>query len=190
MKDTNKILESIRKGEDDKALRYLYKDPLNKIRKYVLSNSGTMEDADDIFQDAVVTLFHYVKKGKYKTEYDLDGFLFRVARNSWIDKVRNSSKFVKQEFRGFDLSDSDDDQLDEIIQKEKLSVFHLIFNKLEDKCKQILHYAVFEKKSMKEIKSLLGYKDEKVVKTQHYRCKQYFSKLLAANKEALNILRN
>ncbi|MFN6945727.1 MAG: sigma-70 family RNA polymerase sigma factor, partial [Cytophagaceae bacterium] len=71
MKDKSKlVIQSIRSGKNSDALNYLYKDPLRKIRKFILNNSGTLDDADDVFQDAVVVLFHYVKTGKYKEDFD------------------------------------------------------------------------------------------------------------------------
>ena len=77
-----------------------------------------------------------------------------------------------------------------MIKDEHLSTFHLLFNKLEENCRRLLSYVIFDKKSMKEISELMGYKDDKVTKNQHYRCKKYFTKLVMENQEALNILRN
>jgi len=190
MKDNSKIIiECIRTGKNNEALKYLYKDPLRKIRKFILMNSGTLDDADDVFQDAIIVLFQYVKNGKYNEEYDLDGFLFRVAKNAWIDIARKKQKIIKASFIGFDISD-DTDHLNDLIKEEKLSTFHSLFNKLEDNCKKILSYVVFDKKSMKEIAELMGFKDENVAKNQHYRCKRYFIKIVSENKEALTILQN
>lgn len=190
MKDNSKIIiECIRTGKNNDALKYLYKDPLRKIRKFILMNSGTLDDADDVFQDAIIVLFQYVKNGKYKEEYDLDGFLFRVAKNSWIDLARKNKKIIKASFIGFDISD-DTDHLKDLIKDEQLSTFHFLFNKLEDNCKKILSYVIFDKKNMKEISQLMGLKDENVAKNQHYRCKKYFTKILSENKEVLNTLRD
>lgn len=190
MKDKSRlIIESIRNGENQDALKYLYKDPLNKIRKFILTNSGTLEDADDVFQDTVIKLFYHVKKGMYKEEYDLDGFLFSVAKNSWINLMRKKYKLLKEEHIDLEISD-EKSQLDAMIEDERLSTFHSLFDKLEDNCKKILSYVIFEKKTMKEISSMMGFKDEKVAKNQHYRCKKYFSKILMQDKEAINILKN
>ncbi len=190
MKDISKsLIQSIRNGDNDKVLEYLYKDPLRKIRKFILNNSGTLDDADDVFQDAIMVLFHYVKTGKYKEEYELDGFLFRVAKNAWIDLARKRQKVIKKELQGFDLSDGSD-VLKDMISEERLSTFHTLFNQLEENCRRILSFVIFDKKSMKEIASIMGFKDEKVSKNQHYRCKQYFSKLVMENEGALNILRS
>lgn len=190
MKDTSKIIiESIRSGKNDEALKHLYKDPLRKVRKYILSNSGTLDDADDVFQDAIVVLFHYIKTGKFKEEYELEGFLFRVAKNAWINLARKKQKIIKGEWKGFDVSDGSD-ILTELIKDERLTTFHNLFKKLDENCREILSYVMFDKKSMKEIAQLMGYKDDKVTKNQHYRCKKYFSKLISEDSEALTLLRN
>ncbi len=188
-KDSKIIIEAIRSGKNQEALKYLYKDPLNKIRSYILKNSGSLDDANDVFQDAIITLFHYVETGKYNEEYELEGFLYRVAKNKWIDLARKKQKIINTELIGFDFGD-DSDYLLDMIKEEKLNTFHKLFNQLEDNCKQILSYVMFEKKSMKEISVLMDFKDEKVAKNQNYRCKKYFSKLLFDNQEALNLLRN
>lgn len=185
----NSIIQSIRNGKHEEAFRYLYKGPLRKVRNYILNNSGSLADADDVFQDAVMVLFHYVKTGKYKEEYNVEGFLYRVAKNSWITTVRKRNKIVKSEMKGFDVSE-DDNYLNTIISEEKLTTFHRLFNQLEENCKKILSLVVFDKKSMKEIAEILGFKDDKVAKNQHYRCKKYFQKIIYNNQEALNILRD
>lgn len=186
---TKNIIESIRNGRNDEALKYLYKDPLRKVRKFILTNSGTLDDADDVFQDAVVALFHYIKSNKYNEEYEIDAFLFRVAKNSWIDNIRKKQKVIKEEFIGFDIGE-DTNYLTEIIEEEKLSTFHSMFNKLEENCRKILSYVIFEKKNMKDIAVLMGLKNDNIAKNQHYRCKKYFAQILSENKEALNILRS
>jgi RNA polymerase sigma factor (sigma-70 family) len=190
MNDNSKlIIQCIRTGKNSEALEYLYKDPLRKIRKFILNNSGNLDDADDVFQDALVALFHFVKQGKYNEEYDLDGFLFRVAKNSWIDMARKKQKVIKESFIGFDKSD-ESDILKDLIKEEQLNIFYTLFNKLEENCRTILSYVIFDKRSMKEISELMGFKDEKVAKNQHYRCKKYFTKIVTENKETLNSLRN
>lgn len=190
MKNKSKsIIDSIRSGENQKALKHLYKGPLNKIRRYILNNSGTIDDADDVFQDAVVTLFHYVKTGQYKSEYDLDGFLFRVAKNAWIDKNRNKNNAANEAVKD-EYASSDHDYLGDLIKEEKLKIFHQLFDKLEDNCKKLLTYIVYDKKSLKEVAELMGFKDTNVAKNQHYRCKKYFSKIVFQHKEALKLLKD
>ena len=59
-----------------------------------------------------------------------------------------------------------------------------------EKCRKILLYVIYEKLNMKEISERMGYNNENVAKSNHYRCKQYLSKMVKEDKELLNLLRN
>ena len=185
-----KILESIRAGSNDRVLAYLYDKPLQKIRKYILSNNGNRDDANDIFQDAVVILFNQVKKNKYNESYEVDGFLYTVARNLWIDKMRREKKIVMKDLiHETDPSDFND-HLKDLIVKEKSAALREVFERLDEKCRKILLYVIYEKLNMKEISEKMGYNNENVAKSNHYRCKQYLAKMVKGDKELLNLLQN
>jgi RNA polymerase sigma factor (sigma-70 family) len=185
-----KIIESIRNGGNDQALSYLYGEPLRKIRKYILSNSGSKDDANDVFQDAVIILFNQVKKDKYNVELELDGFLFAVAKNLWVDKVRREKRMLNRDF-SMEVNHSDfNDQLKDLIVKEKSAAFRKVFEKLDEKCRNILQYVIYDKLSMKEISEKMGYSNENVAKSNHYRCKQYLSKLVKEDGDLLNLLKH
>jgi RNA polymerase sigma factor (sigma-70 family) len=185
-----KIIESIRAGSNDRVLAYLYDKPLQKIRRYILNNNGTREDANDIFQDAVVILFNQVKKNKYNEAFEVDGFLYSVARNLWIDKMRKEKRIVVNDFiEGASHSDFND-HLKDLIVKEKSTALRKVFERLDEKCRKILLYVIYEKLNMKEISERMGYSNENVAKSNHYRCKQYLSKMVKEDKELLNLLKN
>jgi RNA polymerase sigma factor (sigma-70 family) len=185
-----KIIESIRNGSNDQALSYLYDKPLRKIRKYILSNNGSTEDANDIFQDSVVILFNQIINNKYKSDLDLDGFLFSVSRNLWIDKVRREKRMLNKDFT-IETNHTDfNDQLKDLIVKEKSAALRTVFEKLDEKCRKILHYTIYEKLSMKEISVKMGYSNENVAKSNHYRCKTYLAKLVKEDESLLNLLKN
>lgn len=67
MDKERKIIDSIKSGESNRALNYLYEQPLRKVRTYILRNSGTIEDANDIFQDSVVIFFNSVREKDRKS---------------------------------------------------------------------------------------------------------------------------
>ncbi len=183
-----KIIESIRAGSNDRVLAYLYDRPLQKIRHYILSNNGSREDANDIFQDAVVILFNQIKKNKYDEKNEVDGFLYAVAKNLWIDKVRREKRIVTKDIA--EETDRTDftDHLTDLINKEKSAALRKIFEKLDEKCRKILLYVIYEKLSMKEISEKMGYSNENVAKSNHYRCKQYLAKIAKENKQLLILL--
>ncbi len=185
------IIESIRTGANNVALEYLYDVSLKKVRQYILKNNGSKDDANDIFQDAVIVLFNQIRLNKFNEVYSIDAFIYSVARNLWIDKVRRDKKFTKYDSPDeYAVIASDTNHLDSLIQKEKSAAMKLVFNLLDEKCQNILTYVIYEKRSMKEIKELMGYNSEDVAKTNHYRCKQYLTKLVKSNPSLVELLRN
>ena len=52
------------KNNDEQVLKYLYVTNYPKIEKYVLSNSGTIDDAKDIYQEAFIAVWRNVQLDK------------------------------------------------------------------------------------------------------------------------------
>ncbi len=191
MSKERKIIDSIKSGEHRHALDYLYESPLRKVRTYILKNNGSKEDAKDIFQDAVIVLFNYIRENKFDTTQSLEGFIYSVARNLWIDKVRKDNRLSKDvDVYNIEINNEAINQLDQLVNNEKSIAMSKIFNQLDEKCKKILSYVIYHKLTMKEIKDKMGYANEDVAKSNHYRCKQYLSKLVKSDPEIYNTLKN
>jgi RNA polymerase sigma factor (sigma-70 family) len=60
-------------------------DALPRVRRFALSLTGTREDADDLLQSTVERV---LGRG-LPEDADLLRWMFRVARNLWIDEVRS-----------------------------------------------------------------------------------------------------
>ena len=185
------IINSILSGDNQKALQFLYDSTLRKVRGYILKNSGGKEEANDIFQDAVIIFMHKVKTQQFDKKYSIEGFIYAVSRNLWIDRVRREKKKVNYEYPDqIENPAQENDALVGIIQKEQAGALTKAFSLLDQKCQDILKYHLYEKLSMKEISVKMGYKSENVAKTNHYRCKQYLTKIVKEDSELLSLLRN
>lgn len=185
------IIKSILSGNNQKVLQFLYDTTLKKVRGYILKNSGGIEEANDIFQDAVIVFMHKVKMEQFDTKYSIEGFIYAVARNLWIDRVRREKKKVNYEYpEQIENPSQDKDALVALIQTEQTGALTKAFNLLDQKCQDILKYHLYEKLSMKEISIKMGYKSENVAKTNHYRCKQYLTKIVKEDSELLSLLRH
>jgi hypothetical protein len=55
------IIEGIRRRDKD-VLKYVYKQYFPMVRYFIIRNQGSEEDAEDIFQEAVVAIFERVRK--------------------------------------------------------------------------------------------------------------------------------
>lgn len=166
----------------DEAIRQLYRTQYGLTAAYVKQNSGTDEDAEDIFQEVVLVFIEILKKDKFRGESSVSTFLYALTRNIWLNEL---TKRGRTKLR------------DEIFEKEKpmevMDVSHIIANReiksqlmhLVDKlgvtCKKILLAFYFENLSMKEILKSLNYENEQVVRNKKYKCLKQLEQMMVAD---------
>ena len=108
-----------------------------------------------------------------------------------VDKSKRDKRIVYFDNpEPYEQRQDSNNQLNDMIGKEKAEAMKTVFDKLDEKCRKILHYYIYEKRSMKEISVLMGYSSEDVVKTNHYRCKQYLTKLVKSDLSLMNLIKN
>lgn len=188
--DKNKdeqILEAIRTGKNSTALNHLYATSLPKVIRFITQNNGDEEEAKDIFQDAVVTLFNTVKLGKYENGKDVGGFIYFIARNLWINRIKKKNKQISiKETETYEISES---PLALMILDEKQLAIQGLMDKIGTQCKELLKYTMHDKLSMKEVAEKMGFAGETVAKSTHYRCKQKLAMLINGNKNLIATLK-
>jgi RNA polymerase sigma factor (sigma-70 family) len=158
----------------------LYNTIYPKVKAYVTRNSGTEDDALDIFQDAIVCLCKYIKQGKYNEKYEVAAFLYSVSRNLWINKVKKESRTTELQ-ENTDISEEYDFSND-IITEQKAKTIREVIRQLGEKCYELLQYAFYQRKSNSEICEAMGFATVNAVKTQKYKCKQKLLSLVESNK--------
>src|SRR5579872_5820157 len=87
------IIEMIRTDRSDKALDALYKC-LPPIRKHIRNNGGNRQDAEDIFQEALIILCRKVRETDFVLTAQLSTYLFRVCHLLWKDELRKKKHVV------------------------------------------------------------------------------------------------
>jgi len=139
------------------------------VRQYVQKNSGTAADAQDVFQESVMVLWLTVKEGRFKAGQDGEagGFLFRVAKNKWLDTVRSAAhrnmKIVHEDRTSEVRADVPDDIEDRIVRLRG------VYEKLDDKCRTVLDRFYYERKDLATIATEMGVEEESI-RTIKYRC--------------------
>jgi RNA polymerase sigma factor (sigma-70 family) len=190
VKDINRtIVECIKNRQNEKALSYLYSHTLKKVKGYILSNSGTQDEANDIFQDAVIIFFKSVIENKFEDNLSVDAYLFTISKNLWINAAKRKRKLVHVDIEDQHLSAESYNQLDSMISAEKRKALDIAYSKLEDACRKLLGLVAYEKLSMKELQEKMQLSSENAAKTMHYRCKQSFHKIIKENSDLLNTLK-
>lgn len=182
------ILAGIRAGDENSVLRVLYDELLPYIKNMIISNSGTDDDAFDVFQEGILVFYKYVKTNKFNETHKIESFVYAVCKNIWLNKL-------KKEARNTRLDDNmknvlyEPDLSKEIAGKDKLEKMNEALSSLGPRCKQLLSLMYFEQMSMKEIAVKMGFSSENAVKTKNYKCKQRLIKFLNENPGIKKIFR-
>lgn len=174
-----KIIDFLKKGKEDDAIKVLYKEVFPKIIKFIKKNGGSREDAEDVFQDGVSAFYKQWHLGNVDTDKDLESYIFIICKNLWLHLVKKKNKigtFVDIETQ-LEIT-ADDDIIKAIITDERKKHIESLMDSLGEKCKEMLTMSVFHQKSMEEIALTMNYANENAAKSTNYRCKQKLISLL------------
>ncbi|WP_370091982.1 RNA polymerase sigma factor [Winogradskyella sp.] len=174
------------KENDSSALKNIYTRNYPKIEALVLKNSGTKEHAKDIYQEAFLAVWQNIKQDKFipKTESSINGYLYTIAKNKWLDVLRSKvykKTIVASQLQHFEIKDEENNGIDDDILKEKrLEDVMLAFKNLGEACKSLLRMFYFEKKSMNLIAEELAL-DSASTRNKKYRCMQKLRQIALKN---------
>jgi RNA polymerase sigma factor (sigma-70 family) len=173
---TQSFVEAI-KNNNTQVLKNLYISNYPKIEVLILKNSGSKDQAKDIYQDAFLAVWQNIKQNKFipESESSVNGYLYIVAKNKWMDVLRSQSykkTIVASKLNHFEIKAEENNGIDDDILKDKrLEDVMLAFKNLGEACKSLLRKFYFEKKSMNLIAEELAI-DSASTRNKKYRCMQ------------------
>ena len=154
---------------DMKGLDLIYSKFLPSVTRFIMTKGGNAEDAQDIFQDALLILFEKTRKGDFQIEKKFYSYLMVICRNLWGNRLQRKS------FREVTLPEqvklkADDDILSLILKEEEEKLFWSAFEKLGKDCQKILKL-FFQKVKMEKIKEVMGFGSVGYTKKRKHQCK-------------------
>lgn len=170
---TDKELIAAFLSNDSFVIREFYRREYPKILAHVLKNNGKKEDAKDLAQDGLISLFTNIKLGKYQSRKDvtLSTYFFQICKFKWLDTLK-SAHFKrtssineyeqKDNLLSYEMREHEEDDT-------RIKSLHASINKLGDKCKKILKAFYWEKRKLSEIAPLFDFTIESA-KNAKYRC--------------------
>lgn len=175
--DDARTLDRIRKG-DQEALAELYRANRKPIRALVTKNNGTVDDAEDMLQEALVILWERVRTGKFEYTAQLGTFIFGTARNLWLRRLARSRREIPGTAEGADAASDDPGPLDLMVETEEAAMIARALDHLGEPCRKLLLLFYWEEHSMDEIASQLGFANAETAKSKKYQCKKALENLL------------
>ena len=175
------LIEAI-KANNEHTLKHVYKDNFYKTQQYILNNSGSVDEAKDIFQEAFVTVWENIQDNKFvpKNTSSLNGYLYTVAKNKWLNHL-NSARFKKTNSYDTHKHIIDNETVDvenNTFEKEKdVNAVTKAFNHLGEACKKLLEAFYYENKTLRDIAKVFEI-TEASARNKKYRCTEQLRALV------------
>lgn len=168
-------------AENDKqAIERIYRDNYAMIQAFILNNSGSHDDARDIFQEAMIVLFEKARTETFELSSQLKTYIYSVCRRLWLKKLNQMNRYSGRLDNMEDTIPVDEDM--ELHEKRDtdFTLMENAMSKIGEPCKSLLDAYYIQKKHMQEIAADFGYTNADNAKTQKYKCLMRLKKLFFA----------
>ena len=169
--DEKEVYERIQKG-DEKALEIIYKKYYRMMTKLVITNSGTEEEARDVYQEALIVFWQKARSGNLVLTSKMSTYIYSVCQNLWRKELDRKKRLSNEEKDSPEHIDTDKPEREKIIAK--------CLGQLGETCRKVLMYYYFDEMSMQEIADKMGFANTDTAKTKKYKCKQKLDELVKA----------
>ncbi len=162
-----RIIDLVKSGRHSRALDKLYKI-YPAVLKYVKESGGSLADAEDIFQDAMVIFIEKVSHPNFVLTSTISTYVFGICKNLSREKRRMHQKEV---MKSSEEKDEETKTIDDFLEEERRYLaLDKVLIQTGEKCLELLKMFYYDRVSMKVIASRLGFKSETSAKTQKYKC--------------------
>ncbi|WP_272150228.1 RNA polymerase sigma factor [Tenacibaculum aiptasiae] len=166
--------------ENKKAILTIYKNNLPKVKSFVMKNNGNIEDAEDIFQRALLQIAIRYKKEQFCITTSFDAYLFTICKNLWRRELnKHKNKVTNSEV--VELANEERENSLALVEQKRQELFIEKMKEISENCRQIL-FMFFAKTSYAEIVSATEYNSETVVRQRVFKCKKKLTEIIKADK--------
>lgn len=166
-KPDEEVLDLIRQGNEE-GLKYLYRQNYSMVRKYVIENSGSIHDVDDMLQDGVIAVWKNVSKSEFELKAKLSTYFLAIVKNLWLKKLRKNKKVFSVDNESLQAASKPIEPMTD--KKLDLQIVRNLLNNLGDTCKELLGLFYFEQMDNLSISERMDFSNPDVVKAKKYQC--------------------
>ena len=165
----SEIVNGIR-NRDHKVLSFIYQQYLPMIQVFSRKNTGTDDEASDLFQEALIVIFEKINSDDFTLSSSFKTYLYAICRNKWlmILRKRRTGPQIVRDTEGMieNLPDTKRDWQ----KHEQFEIYRKHFKQLSKDCQKVLN--MFLKGHMlKEIASEMGF-TEMYAKKRKFLCQK------------------
>ena len=162
---------------DPKAIEAIYKNNFPIIQSLVLGNSGTYDDARDIFQEAMIVLYENAKLESFVLTCQIKTYVYSICKRLWLKRLQYNNRFTTQVESLEETVPVEEDIENQERRNADFLIMERALGSLGEPCKGLLEAYYLQKKSMQAIADSFGYTNAENAKTQKYKCLMRLKKL-------------
>jgi RNA polymerase sigma factor (sigma-70 family) len=167
--EDSRTLEGLR-TRDNAAYNLLYTFYYPSIENFVKRNSGTSDDAKDVFQETIIVLLDKVPKQDFVLTSSMKTYIMAVASNIWLKRLRDAKRVTRLDI-DFEMEDMTPSEWE---QKEaahsQRNFVQRIFEKMTRHCVIFLTRTFISGASREKLMEEMGYKNTHTFDNQKYKC--------------------
>lgn len=172
----SQLIQAIKAG-DQEGIKQLYHQYFKMIADLIQKNNGSREDAEDIFQESLITLITKIRSADFQLTARLSSFLYAISKNMWLYKLRGEKKLHFIDTLTIEERLDESQVTDPESYEEKHILIAKLFDHISQECQKILKTFYFEKKALKDIGTEMNY-TEGSIRVKKSRCMESLRKLV------------
>lgn len=168
--DNKIIVEGIR-NQDVLILNNIYKVYFPTIKRFIIDNRGSEQDAKDVFQEGIIIIYRKIKEGNLNLTSSFKSYIYAVCRFIWIKQLSKDKENAEKLDNYLEYEEVPEVSLDEYEKNEQYKLYQKHFVRLEKDCQKLLRLFL-QNMPLKEIAVELGIESQIYIKRKKYKCKE------------------
>ena len=167
---SNEDLISGIKQKDRVILEYIYHQYFPMIIEFVGKNSGTREDAKDIFHDGLTAIYEKSIREDIFLKSSFKTYLYAICKNLWLMVLRRKKTALKIQTKENLMTTTSENIEEDIISQQRYKLFRHYFKILGEDCQKVLNM-FFQGISLREIGEKMDF-SEAYAKKKKFTCQK------------------
>ncbi|MCL4640281.1 MULTISPECIES: RNA polymerase sigma factor [Olivibacter] len=140
-----------------------YRETFPSVAKYISKKGGTLEQAKDIFQDALVIYYEQIVCNRHLIKTTAPAYIFGVVKHLWNHQYKLG---LNHEPLSADVEMMDEDTNRQMSDERLLA----LLTKVGNRCLNLLKTFYYDKISMGKLAKQFGFSSERSATVQKFKC--------------------
>lgn len=158
------VLANNNKDTREEWFVHLYMTVFPDAARHVRKMGGSLEDAKDVFQEAIVVYYEKFITGSLRIQVNEKAYLMGIVKHLWTERYHEAVRLSTLEYgvESMEVSESSRDYIADRVLK--------FLTVAGGKCMNLLKAFYYDKLSMEEVARQFGYSSIRSSTVQKYKC--------------------